>query len=199
MNNSNAKKLNDIMSKIEILKSQLKEQEQAIAVDASRSEDWKRSEVKKARATTAEMISSLYEGTGATIEALKADSAAHFSRFDYSDPKLQGALNFIKISGNSLPEAAWRQMISDFSDKPAVLRHLATAFDENKVAEASMCATEQANLGGMDETFAQRLDDCLFFATTSPAESSVDFSGYRSELESFDSVVLKSAEGGGNE
>ena len=31
MNNSNAKKLNDIMSKIEILKSQLKEQEKDIA------------------------------------------------------------------------------------------------------------------------------------------------------------------------
>lgn len=145
------------------------------------------------------MIQALYEGTTETIEALKADSAAHFSRFDYADPKLQGALNFIKISGNSLPETAWRQMISDFSDKPAVLRHLATAFDENKVAEASMCATERANIGSTDESFAQRLDDYLYFVTTSPAEKSVDFSGYRSELESFDSVVLKSAEGGGNE
>ena len=196
--NKNIKKLNDTMAQIEALKNQLKEQEKSIAADTSRSEQWKRSEVKKARATTAEMIQALYDGTSETLEALKADSTEYFNRFDYSDPKLSAAVSFVKANGAGLPENAWRAMIEDFSDRPAVLRYLAELFDSSGTVEAAMAATERASAGSSSETFPQRMDDYLFYVTGAPAESSVDFSGYRSELQAFDNAISQTAEGGGN-
>lgn len=191
MKNRNIAKITGVLDEIESLKCQLAEKENRINAEQYRTTDWKRLEIRKARNETAERIAALYDGISDSVEGLKADAAAHFNRFDYSDTKLQGAVSFIKANGAGLPETAWQQMIDDFAEQPAVLRYLAQLFNSNGTIDGAIAATEKANVGNAAADFPQRLDDFMFYSTTAPAEKQLDYSGYRSQLSAFDDALAE--------
>ena len=111
--------------------------------------------------------------------------------FDYTDPRLLAAVNFIQANGSKLPEAAWSKMVKDFDGKSRVLFYLSELFDSHGLTDAAITANEAAKGARMTASFPQRVADAIYYATSSDPGKNVDFSGYEKELSRIEEVLAR--------
>ena len=112
--------------------------------------------------------------------------AAKQAAFSYDDPKLLAAVQFIKTNGDKLPETAWKSMIADFHNKPAVLFYLADMLDSNGVIDGAITAKETAQKIAFSANLPQRLGDSIYFVAEADPTAHVDLSGLMRELDGLD-------------
>lgn len=112
--------------------------------------------------------------------------AAKQTAFSYDDPKLIAAVQFIKLNGAALPETAWKSMIADFHNKPAVLFYLAETMDNNGIVDGAITAKETAQQIAFNANLPQRLGDGIYFAAEADPTARVDLSGLMNELDGLD-------------
>ena len=178
------------------VKAALAKDLRAIADDDTRSGNYKNAQRMAAKDKARQELQKIVDDTDILLKALDEKAKALYGQFDYSNPKLAGAVSFIKSSGKNLPEAAVKQIISDFRGHPGELKYLATLFNENGVIDASMDATEAANAASMKYALPERLSDSLYYSVRcEEPEKDIDFSGYVSELDTY-AEALPEAEPG---
>ena len=120
-------------------------------------------------------------------EALAAKAQA----FNYADTRLLAAAQFVKMNGKSIPENAWRQMISDYANRPAELHYLAELFDSNGVVDAALVAADTAKEITFSSTFPQRVTDSLYYICNADPHAEIDTSGIVKELDAMETYEAR--------
>ncbi|MCR4606694.1 MAG: hypothetical protein K5771_03100 [Oscillospiraceae bacterium] len=105
--------------------------------------------------------------------------------FDYTNPKMLEALNFINAAGNKLPEAAVSAMLDAFKGKAEELKFLKKVFESNLLYEYAVIADEAAKEASKGKDFQQKLGDFLYYSAGADPEKEIDFSGIDKELEEY--------------
>lgn len=173
-------------AEIERVKAILAKELQTISDDDTRSGNYKNAQRMAAKDKARQELKMILDRAENITKALDAEAKAVYGSFDYSNPKLSGAVMFITANGPGIPIDAAKQMITDFQGRPAELKYLSSLFDKNGVVEAAVMAQEAANAASMKYGLPQRVADTLYYSITSKEpETPVDFSGLVSELDSF--------------
>ncbi len=181
------KSIYNIFKEIKSVKAQLSDKLAEIDADVIHSGEYKLAMREEAReAARARLKEINVEAEGAISKLVKGAQAQDV--FDYSDPRLLSAVQFVQANGSALPESAWKQMVHDFDGKPKMLSYLSGLFDSCGAFEAAIAANEAARSARMTESFPQRLSDAIYYATSADPTAEVDFSGYESELAQFEAA-----------
>ena len=179
------KKVIDALNSIQTEKDALRESLIKISADDTRSDAWKLSEREKATEQAKEKIMQIYESCEESIRTLEMAANSLYTTFDYSNPKMLGAISFITNCGENIPDAAVEQIIRDFSGKAAELSFLSDLFAKHGALNASIIAKEKVKDATMNASLPQRLSDSVFYAVNNDAEKEVDFSNLISEISAF--------------
>ena len=175
-------KIKSIFRGIEVVKSDLAEELRKIDADGTRSGNYKAQQREAAKEKAAELLQDIYEHSQRDITELKKAVRSE-SAFDYTNPKLVTAMNFIMTAGKSMPAAAAEQIIEDFKYKPAELKYLMTLFEKNGMTSYLIEAQEAVNFEMMRESLPDRLDDLLYYSTDGDPTKEFDFSNIEYEID----------------
>lgn len=182
---SKAKQVKAYLYEMDSIRGELQETLAKISRDDDHSESYKAAQSSKAIDEARTRLKEIAERAEAALpawEQLTAKQAA----FSYDNPKLLAAVQFIKETGAGLPETAWRSMITDFHNKPAVLFYLADVMDKNGVIDGAISAKETAQKIAISASLPQRLSDSIFYAAEADPASHVDLSGLINDLDGLD-------------
>ena len=182
--------IREVFNAIKAVKAELAEQLEKINADVIHSGNYKLAQREEARESAKQRLEEINAEADEAIRAL-LEKTQEQDAFDYSDPRLLAAVQFIQANGNALPEAGWRQMVRDFEGRSKVLFYLSELFDSHGLVDAAIEANEAAKTAKMAESFPQRLGDAIFYATSADPEKSVDFRGYEAELSKIEAELSK--------
>ena len=179
-----ANTIKSLFREIEAVKAHLAKELRRIDADDLYSENYKAQQRAKAKAAATGLLDAIMSRAEISLAELRKESKEPAS-FDYTNPKLAAAIDLIRAAGKTLPEAAAKQIISDFKGKPAELKYLMTLFEESGMTVYAVDAAEAANEETSNASFPNRLDDILYYSTTGDPTAEVDFSGIESEMDTF--------------
>ena len=182
-----SQKIRDILAEIKSVRSELIEETERIKTDWSRSDSFKADAMAEAFEEAEAKLAEIGERAEAAVLDLESITAVQ-NAFDYSNPKLLAAVQFIQ-SNKTVPDAAWQQMISDFAKCPQELFYLSDLFSKNGATAAAIAAKEAAQEVAFSGGLPQRLSDKLYFVTHADPSAHIDLSGIEQDL-----AVLERAE-----
>lgn len=105
------------------------------------------------------------------------------SEFDYSNPDLLAALNFIELAGENVTETAVKTMINKLADKPKELAFLGDVLGKKRMIEYAALVNEAVTEQNVKASLPQRLDDAIYYATDGNPEKDVSFTEIEAELD----------------
>lgn len=187
---SKAKEIKAYLYDMENTKRELAEKLAQIGGDSVHSESYKAEARAKAIDEASIRLKAIAEKAEAALPDWK-QLAEKQNAFSYDDPKLLAAVQFIKLEGKSLPESAWKTMIADFHDKPAVLTYLADTMERCELIDGAISAKEAAQQIAFNTNLPQRIADGIYYAAESDPTAHIDMSGLVNELdglEAFETV-----------
>ena len=173
----NKAEIKSIFREIEIIKKTLRDEIAEIEADTTRSGEYKLQQRQAAIKKAEEELKLIRE------RAEKLDLKLKDEKFDYSNPDLMAALNFIELAGENVTETAVRTMISKLADKPKELAFLGDVLGKKRMIEYAALVNEAVTVQETKATLPQRLDDCIYYATDGNPEKEIDFSAIESELD----------------
>lgn len=194
---SKTKKVREIIEEINTVRRELAEETERIKTDWSRSDSFKADAMAEALEEAEAKLAEI--GERAEAAALDLESLTEAQQaFDYSNPKLLAAAQFVQAN-KAVPEAAWQQMISDFSKSPQELFYLSDLFAANGAIDAAIAAKEAAQEVAFSSGLPQRLSDKLYFVTHADPRSHIDLSGLERDLDTLDRVEANMQEAASEE
>lgn len=175
-----------LFNEIKTVKRELKAQLDEITANDRISDIVKSEQREKAVENAKIRLDEIHKKADATIPAWEQIDARR-NGFNYNDPRLLAAAQFIQLNGAKLPENAWKQMISDYATRPAELRYLADLFDRYGVVGAVTAATDAVKATEYSATLPQRVSDKLYYMTqrTDLAENE-EYGDLESELDAME-------------
>ena len=182
--------IQEIFNEIKAVKAALATRIAEIDADVIHSGEYKLAQSEEAREQAKARLAEINAEADDAIRVLMARTEKK-DAFDYTDPRLLAAVNFIQANGSKLPEAAWSKMVKDFDGKSRVLFYLSELFDSHGLTDAAITANEAAKGARMTASFPQRVADAIYYATSSDPGKNVDFSGYEKELSRIEEVLAR--------
>ncbi len=184
---SKAQEIREILEEIERIRREATESIEEVRRNGNFSDAYKAQLIEKAINGAKANIEEINERVEAILPDLEA-FAIQQQRFDYNDPKLLAAIQFIQANGNNTPETAWRQMIADFSGKPQELFYLSTLFEKNRLIDGAVAAKEAAQPFAFSAGLPQRLADKIYYVSQADPLAHIDLSAFESDLDAFERV-----------
>ncbi len=181
---SKIKKIRMIIEEINTVRQELAEETERINESWGTSEEAKQVLRSAMYEAAIERLSEIFESAESVIADIETLTEIQ-SAFDYSNPKLLAAAQFIQ-SNKTVPTAAWQQMISDFSKCPQELLYLSGLFAANKLHDAAIAAEEAAKEVSFSGGIPQRLSDKLYFVTHADPRAHIDLSGIERDLDALE-------------
>lgn len=180
------KEIRSLFNEIKTVRRELKAQLEEIAAN-DRISDIVKSEQREKIIEAAKMrLAEIQKQADETMPVWE-QIAEQQNAFNYNDPRLLAAAQFIKLNGAKLPETAWRQMIDDYSTRPAELLYLADLFDSNGVVYAAAAAADVAKKTAYSASLPQRVSDKLYYMTQSvELNENEDCDGLDGELDALE-------------
>lgn len=182
---SNTKKIRALIEEMDSVRKEAQKLIKEISQDRNYSDNYKANQrmkvIEDAKAKLIE-INDLAEMIMPKLEAI----AGKQKEFNYNDPKLLSAVQFIQLNGAKTPEHAWRQMISDFSENPSELFYLSDIFDSNGVIDGAITAKETAQKYAFSANLPQRIADKFYYMCQSDPTAHVDVSGIVNDLDALE-------------
>ena len=182
--------IQEIFNEIKAVKAALAARIAEIDADVIHSGEYKLAQREEAREEAKARLEEIGTEADEAIRAFVARTQKQ-DAFDYTDPRLLAAVNFIQANGSKLPEAAWSKMVKDFEGKSRVLFYLSELFDSHGLTDAAIVANEAAQGARMTESFPLRVADAIYYATSSDPSRNVDFSGYEAELSRIEEALAR--------
>ena len=173
--------IRSIISRIKGVKAELAEQIEKIHDDPTHSDLYKQTEMGMAESAAQAALEEIWEEAEEIIDGLE-ELVNGTAVFDYGNPRLLAAVQFIQANSGSVPEAAVKQMLSDFAGKPAELQYLSGFFEKHGALDAAIAASEAAKHDAVSLSLPKRLSDAVFYVTHQNPDARCDFGGFESEL-----------------
>lgn len=173
----NKTEIKRIFREIENAKKVLKIELDEIEADTTRSGEYK---MQQRQAAVQKAEAKLHE---IRERAENLDLKMPEAEFDYSNPDLLAALNFIEFAGENVTETAVRTMISKLADKPKELAFLGDVLGKKRMIEYSVLVNEAVTEQNVKASLPQRLDDAIYYATDGSPEKDVSFAEIEAELD----------------
>jgi len=186
--------IKELVNRYHVIQNTLQDQLQEINADVEHSTSWKAVKKNEAMDKAQTRILQVYDDIEMALIGLNELRDKQFA-FDYSDPKLLGAVQFIKTNGRHLPESAWKQMIQDYRNKPAVLFYLSDLFGKSELVDAAIAAKDAANTISFSANLPQRISDSMYYITHAADPTGyVDTSGIMRELDALEAYETRISE-----
>ena len=180
------KEIRSLFNEIKTVKRELKAQLEEIAANDHIS-DIVKSEQREKIVEAAKMRLAEIQKQADESMPVWEQIAEQQNAFNYNDPRLLAAAQFIKLNGAKLPETAWRQMIDDYSTRPAELLYLADLFDSNGVVSAAVAAADVAKKTAYSASLPQRVSDKLYYMTQrADLDENEEYGDLESELDAME-------------
>ena len=173
----NKKEIKGIFREIEQAKKVLKIELEEINDDVTRSGEYKQQQRLIAIQKAEDKLHEIRERAG------NLDFTIQETEFDYSNPDLLAALNFIELAKENVTEAAVRTMIDKLADKPKELAFLGDVLGNKRMIEYAALVNEAVTEQKAKSTLPQRLDDVIYYATDGNPEKEVSFAEIEAELD----------------
>ena len=178
---SKTQEIRNIFTKIIGVKAALAEQIEKIHDDPTHSQLYKETEKGIAESAAQAELEEIWEEAEEIIDGLEG-LVSGAAVFDYGDPRLLAAAQFIQANSGSVPEAAVKQMLSDFAGKPAELEYLSGFFEKHGALDAAIAASEASKQVAVSASLPKRLSDAVYYVTHQNPDARCDFRGFESEL-----------------
>ena len=180
------KEIKGLLNEIRVIKSEHAKKAEEIRKQDLYSDAWKREQLGKLERETAEALAKIADCAEEAVSAVDGEIAKYFT-FDYANPKLVAAMQFMQIAGNNVPAEAWKAMIADLDGHPQELRFLSGLFDKSGAKDAAVAAAEAVKNLKVKESLPDRLSDAIYYACNTTVET--DFSGVEAELNALEDAA----------